>query len=56
MQTRQVVALVIVVAIIALALGVTMGYSLSSGRITTYQATKLRKHRGYKHNIKRVAS
>ena len=36
MQTRQVVALVIVIAIIALPFGATMGYNLFLGRITTY--------------------
>jgi hypothetical protein len=35
MQTRQVVALVTVIAIIALALGATIGYSISSGKTTT---------------------
>ena len=36
MQTRQVVALVIVIAIIALPFGATTGYNLFLGRITTY--------------------
>lgn len=35
MQSRQVVALVIVIAILALALGTTIGYSISSGKTTT---------------------
>ena len=39
MQTRQLVALIITIAVLALALGVTIGYSLSSGRTTTYTAT-----------------
>ena len=42
MQTRQVVALVIVIAVISVALGATIGYSLSSGRtsITTTTQTQ----------------
>ena len=39
MQARQVIALVIVVAIIALALGTTIGYSISSGKTTTTSLT-----------------
>ena len=39
MQTRQVVALVIVVAIISLALGAFVGYSSSSGRTSTTTQT-----------------
>jgi len=39
MQTRQVIALVTVITIIALALGITIEYSLTSGRTTTYTAT-----------------
>jgi hypothetical protein len=35
MQTIQVVALVTVIAVIALALGTTIGYSISSGKTTT---------------------
>ena len=35
MQTRQVIALVIVITIITLALGTTIGYSVSSGRTST---------------------
>jgi hypothetical protein len=39
LQTRQVVALVIVVTTIALALGATIGYSVSSGRTSTTTQT-----------------
>jgi hypothetical protein len=41
LQTRQVVALVTVVVIIALALGTTIGYSISSGRTTTLMSTQI---------------
>jgi hypothetical protein len=40
MQTGQVIAFVTVVAIIALALGTTIGYSLSSGKPTTSLAPR----------------
>jgi hypothetical protein len=40
MQARQVVALVTVIAIIALALGTTIGYGISSGRTTTLMSTQ----------------
>jgi hypothetical protein len=40
LQTRQVVALVTVIAIIALALGTTIGYGISSGRTTTSISTQ----------------
>ncbi len=39
MQTRQVIALIIVAAIIALAFGTTLGYSVSSGRTSTITKT-----------------
>ena len=39
MQTRHVVALIITIAVLALALGATIGYSLSSGRIYTTTQT-----------------
>ena len=38
MQIRQVIAVVIATAIIALALGITIGYSLSSGKTTTLKS------------------
>ena len=40
MQARQVVALVTVIAIIALALGTTIGYSISSAKTTTSISTQ----------------
>jgi uncharacterized membrane protein YqgA involved in biofilm formation len=40
MQTRQVVALVAIITIIALALGTTIGYSISAGRTTTSMSTQ----------------
>jgi hypothetical protein len=39
MQARQVITLVIAVAIIALALGTTIGYSISSGKTTSSTST-----------------
>ena len=39
MQTRQVVAIVIVIAFVALVLGTTIGYNLTSGRISTVTQT-----------------
>jgi len=42
MQTRQVVAIVTVIAIVALALGATIGYSISSGRTTPSISTQTR--------------
>jgi hypothetical protein len=40
MQTKQVIALVIVVSIMTLALGATIGYSISSGRTSTRTETQ----------------
>jgi len=40
LQTRQVVALVTVIALIALALGTTIGYGISSAKTTTLTTTQ----------------
>jgi len=40
MQTRQVVSLISVIAVIALALGTTIGFSVSSGRTSTLTQTR----------------